>query len=101
MGSVWPGSGTHSAASFYVTGDPGVAFTISLPVSPVTINHVGSPKTMTVDDWRSVPEAEPGAGMLENGFQIVYIGATLNVGTLNDNPTGVYTGTYTVTFDFN
>jgi hypothetical protein len=101
MGSVWPGSGTHSAASFYVTGETGVAFTISLPVSPVTINHVGSPKTMTVDDWRSVPEAEPGAGMLENGFQIVYIGATLNVGTLNDNPTGVYTGTYTVTFDFN
>ncbi|MFN2314587.1 MAG: DUF4402 domain-containing protein, partial [Bacteroidales bacterium] len=27
MGSVWPGSGTHNAASFYVTGDPGVAYT--------------------------------------------------------------------------
>jgi len=101
MGSVWQGSGTHSAASFYITGDPGAAYTISLPAAPVTINHVGSPKTMTVDDWRSVPGAEPGAGMLENGYQIVYIGATLNVGTLNDNPTGVYTGTYTVTFDFN
>ena len=25
LGSVWPGSGTHNAASFYVTGDPGVA----------------------------------------------------------------------------
>jgi len=101
MGSVWSGSGTHSAASFYITGDPGAAYTISLPSEPVTINHIGSPKTMTVDEWRSVPGAEPGAGMLENGHQIVYIGATLNVGTLNDNPTGVYTGTYTVTFDFN
>ncbi len=101
MGSVWPGSGTHSAASFYVTGDPGVAFTISLPTAPVTITHTSSARTMNVEDWRSVPEAEPGAGMLENGFQVVYVGATLSVGTLNDNPIGVYTGTYTITFEFN
>ena len=101
MGSVWPGSGTHSAASFYVTGDPGVAFTVSLPSDPVTITHMGSARTMTVEEWRSVPEAEPGAGMLENGSQVVYVGATLNVGTLNDNPIGVYTGTYNITFEFN
>ncbi len=101
MGSVWPGSGTHSAASFYVTGDPGVAFTVSLPSDPVTITHMGSARTMTVEEWRSVPEAEPGAGVLENGSQVVYVGATLNVGTLNDNPVGVYTGTYTITFEFN
>ncbi|NLD62498.1 MAG: DUF4402 domain-containing protein, partial [Bacteroidales bacterium] len=60
MGSVWPGSGTHSAASFYVTGDPGVAYTVSLPSSPVTITHVSSARTMTVEDWTSVPFAEPG-----------------------------------------
>jgi hypothetical protein len=101
MGSVWPGSGTHSAASFYVTGDPGVAFTVRLPSDPVTITHMGSARTMTVEEWRSVPEAEPGAGMLENGSQVVYVGATLNVGTLNDNPVGVYTGTYNITFEFN
>jgi len=40
VGSVWPGSGSHSAASFYVTGDPGISYTVSLPVSPVTITHV-------------------------------------------------------------
>jgi hypothetical protein len=101
MGSVWPGSGTHSAASFYVTGDPGVAFTVSLPSDPVTITHMGSARTMTVEEWRSVPDAEPGAGVLENGSQVVYVGATLNVGTLNDNPVGVYTGTYNITFEFN
>ena len=101
MGSVWPGSGTHSAASFYVTGDPGVAYTVSLPSDPVTITHMGSARTMTVEEWRSVPEAEPGAGVLENGSQVVYVGATLNVGTLNDNPVGVYTGTYNITFEFN
>jgi hypothetical protein len=101
VGSVWPGSGSHSAASFYVTGDPGVSFTVSLPVSPVTITHVSSPRTMTVEDWKSVPLAEPGAGLLENGSQVVYVGATLKVGTLNDNPVGVYTGTYAITFEFN
>lgn len=101
MGSVWPGSGTHSAASFYVTGDPGVAYTVSLPSSPVTITHVSSARTMTVEDWTSVPFAEPGAGLLENGSQVVYVGATLRVGTINDNPVGVYTGTYTITFVFN
>lgn len=101
LGSVWPGSGTHSAASFYVTGNPGAAYTISLPSTPVTIRHMGSARTMEVEDWKSIPHAAPGAGMLENGFQIIYVGATLNVGTLTDNPVGVYTGTYTITFEFN
>ncbi|MCA1742307.1 MAG: DUF4402 domain-containing protein, partial [Bacteroidales bacterium] len=101
MGSVWPGSGTHNAASFYVTGDPGVAYTITLPVEPVTITHMGTARTMTVEDWISVPAPTPGAGMLADGSQTVYVGATLMVGTLNDNPVGIYTGTYTITFDFN
>jgi len=38
--------------------------------------------------------------MLQGGFQTVLVGATLKIGTLNDNPVGVYTGTYTITFDF-
>jgi hypothetical protein len=101
MGSVWPGSGAHSAASFYVTGDPGIAYTITLPADPVTITHMETARTMTVEDWTSVPAPTPGAGMLENGGQVVYIGATLKIGTLTDNPVGVYTGIYTVTFDFN
>ena len=101
LGSVWPGSGTHNAASFYVTGDPGAAYSITLPASPVTIRHMGTARSMTVEDWQSVPEAVPGAGMLENGSQTVYVGATLKIGNLNDNPVGVYTGTYTITFDFN
>ena len=101
LGSVWPGSGTHNAASFHVTGDPGIAYTITLPTAPVTITHLGTARTMTVEDWRSVPAPTPGAGMLEDGSQMVYVGATLKVGTIIDNPVGIYTGTYTITFDFN
>lgn len=40
-------------------------------------------------------------GMLQGGFQIVYVGATLKVGTIEDNPVGIYTGSYMITFDFN
>lgn len=101
LGSVWPGSGTHNAASFYVTGDPGIAYTITLPSEPVIITHMGTARTMRVEDWRSVPAPTPGAGMLADGAQTVYVGATLKVGTINDNPVGVYTGTYAITFDFN
>lgn len=100
LGSVWPGNGSRNAASFYVTGDIGVAYTITLPSEPVTITHMGSAKTMTVEDWTSSPSSEPGAGTLENGSQTVFVGATLKVGTLSDNPVGMYTGTYSVTFDF-
>jgi hypothetical protein len=56
---------------------------------------------MIVDDWVSVPNEGMGTGQLQNGFQVVYVGATLKVGNLNDNPIGIYTGSYKVTFDFN
>jgi len=101
LGSLWQGSGTHNAASFYVTGDPGVAYTITLPSDPVTITNMGTARTMTVEEWKSVPEPTPGSGMLEGGFQTVLVGATLKVGSLIDNPVGIYTGVYTITFDFN
>ena len=101
LGTVYTGSGTHNAASFYVTGDIDAAYTITLPSDPVVLTHVSNAKTIRVEDWVSVPAPGIGAGHLQGGFQIVYIGATLKLGTLYDNPVGVYTGTYSVTFDFN
>jgi len=56
---------------------------------------------MIVDEWVSIPAPGAGTGSLQNGSQTVYVGATLNVGTLNDNPAGIYTGTYEISFDFN
>ena len=101
LGSVFKGSGIHNAASFYVSGYIDAAFSITLPSSPVVLTHISSARTMIVRDWVSIPSPGPGAGMLQNGFQVVYVGATLNVGTLSDNPAGIYTGTYAITFDFN
>jgi hypothetical protein len=101
LGSVYTGTGIHNAASFYVSGDVDAAYTISLPTSPVVLTHVSSARTMLIIDWNSVPSPGIATGRLQNGFQVVYVGATLKVGTLIDNPVGIYTGTYNITFDFN
>jgi hypothetical protein len=101
VGSINKGMGIHNAASFYVSGDTDASYTISLPDSPVILKHSSSSKTMTIENWMSNPGPGTGAGILQDGYQIVYVGATLKVGTLSDNPVGVYAGTYTITFDFN
>jgi hypothetical protein len=101
LGTVFKGTGPHNAASFYVSGDLDAAYTISLPSTPVELKHATNSKTMQIESWSSIPSPGVGAGMLQNGFQVVYVGATLKVGTLHDNPLGIYTGSYTITFDFN
>lgn len=101
LGSVFSQSGLHNAASFYISGNEDAAFSITLPASPVLLTNVNNSRTMRVEQWISHPSSGTGTGMLQNGFQMVYVGATLKVGTLIDNPVGIYTGTYTITFDFN
>jgi len=101
LGSVYTGSGLHQAASFYISGDVDATYSISLPNAPVLITNTTSAKTMTVENWLSTPAPGIGTGRLQNGFQVVNVGATLKVGTLIDNPVGIYKGSYTVTFDFN
>jgi hypothetical protein len=100
-GSVFVGTGVHNPASFYVSGETDMAYSILLPVNPVVLTHISNSKTMLIDSWNSVPAPGIGTGMLQNGFQVVYVGATLRVGTLGDNPVGIYTGAYEITFGFN
>lgn len=100
-GSVVQGSGIHNAASFSVTGDNNTSFSINLPKTAAILTSTSGPKTMQIDNWLSVPSAGIGTGILQKGFLAVYVGATLEVGTINDNPVGIYTGSYTITFDFN
>lgn len=101
LGSVYQGTGLHNPACFFITGTEDAAFSISLPEEPVIITHETSARTMFVRDWRSVPSEGTGAGMLQDGFAEVFIGATLEIGTLLDNPVGRYRGSYNITFDFN
>jgi hypothetical protein len=101
VGSVYKGTGAYNAASFYVSGDADAAYTITLPSGAVILTHTQSAKTMRVENWISLPAPGLGAGKLINGYQVVFVGATLKVGTITDNPVGIYTGSYTITFDFN
>jgi hypothetical protein len=101
LGSVFAQAGLHNAASFYISGNEDAAFSITLPSGPVLLTNVTNSRTMKVEQWVSHPSSGTGTGMLQNGFQMVYVGATLKVGTLIDNPVGIYTGTFTITFDFN
>lgn len=101
IGTVILGSGVHNPASFYITGETDAAYSISLPSNPVVLTHVSNAKTMIIQNWTSVPPPGIGTGMLQNGFQVVYVGATLRVGTLSDNPVGLYTGAFEITFGFN
>jgi hypothetical protein len=101
LGSVVEGSGIHNAASFSLTGDIYTSFSINLPKTAAILTSTSGAKTMQVKNWSSFPSAGIGTGTLQKGFLAVYVGATLEVGTINDNPVGIYTGSYTITFDFN
>ena len=101
QGTVVLAGGTHSAASFYVSGQYEATFTIALPAGPEILTNLHNEKTMIVGEWRSSPEAGIGIGKLVGGASTVYIGATLTVGDMNANPVGLYAGTFSVTFAYN
>lgn len=100
-GTVALSGGTHNAASFYITGQYDVTVSIKLPTGPAILTNSVSSKTMEVYKWESVPNAGLGVGVLNNGSLTVNVGATLKVGNMIDNPVGIYTGTYSITFAYN
>jgi len=93
-------TGDYSAGSFTVLGASDASFTIKLPDNPAVLTHEKSGNTMQVKDWISTPSMEE-EGVLVEGSCNINIGATLVVGTLDENPVGVYSGTYTLTFAYN
>ncbi|HLN74226.1 MAG: DUF4402 domain-containing protein [Methylococcaceae bacterium] len=101
QGTVVLAGGTHSSASFLVSGQYEATFTISLPLGPVVLTNLQNEKTMIVSDWQSSPAPGVGMGKLVGGSMTIYIGATLNVGDMNANPVGMYAGTFTVTCAYN
>ena len=101
QGSVMLNGGFAQPGIFTVTGAPDASFTIQLPQGPALLIHQGSNKTMTVDGWASDPPAGNGNIILQQGQETVSIGATLQVGPIEDNPVGMYTGSFSLTFAYN
>jgi hypothetical protein len=101
VGSVVLSGGGHSAGSFIITGEENATFSISLPSGQSLLTNSTGTKTMAVSNWKSIPEPGIGAGVLTGGTQEVKVGATLIVGSMTDNPVGIYTGSYVITFSYN
>lgn len=100
QGSVVLSGGLAQPGIFVITGAPDASFSIQLPAQPTELMLQGSNKTMTVDAWVSDPPAGNSSGILSGGQEIVSIGATLLVGPPQDNPVGIYTGTFSLTFAY-
>ena len=87
--------GTFRAGTFDITGEPSATYAITLPGSAATLTSGGN--TMTVDTWVSSVGA---TGTLSGGgLETFTVGADLNVGATQAS--GAYTGTYSVTVDYN
>lgn len=101
LGSIYKGTGAHNAARFSLSGENNASFTIILPEDPVVLRHVSDARIMTIEKWMSSPGPGNGAGYLQDGSAIVYVGATLRIGPPDETPVGIYTGTYSISFAFN
>ncbi|MEM1105666.1 MAG: DUF4402 domain-containing protein [Pseudomonadota bacterium] len=86
-------SSDHTAASFNVTGEPESAYTITLPSSVAISNGNGG--NMTVNAFAG----SKASGTLSlGGTDSFNVGGTLNVAA--NQATGEYTGTFTVTVEY-
>jgi hypothetical protein len=100
-GTVVLTGGSYSPGHFLVSGAPGTSFTIRLPDNPSVLVHRQSGKTMQVEEWISDPPPGGDAVTLPDGSRSISIGATIIVGPLDENPVGLYAGTYLLTFAYN
>lgn len=101
QGTVVLGGGAANSAIFTITGEYESTFSITLPTGPATLTNILNAKTMQVTDWQSFPAPGIGVGKLTGGVMTVSVGAVLNVGNMNANPVGIYTGIYAITFAYN
>lgn len=100
-GTVNLAGGAYNAAIFYLTGQSNATVTIILPSASAMLTNSANGKTMEVTKWEAFPPAGLGAGVLSQGLLSLNVGATLKVGSLLNNPVGIYAGTYAVTFSYN
>jgi hypothetical protein len=92
------GSYPTSAAGFTVGGSPNNSYAITLPQDNV-VYLLNGEHSMGVNGFQS--SKEDNIGTLSGiGGDTFSVGATLSVGTLTDNPTGLYQGSFDVTVTY-
>ena len=87
---------TQTAASFNIGGDGVSTYSITLPADSVVVIDDGASHTMAVNSFISNPAT---TGTLTAGAQVLLVGATLTVASAQ--VAGSYTGTFSVTVEYN
>ena len=87
---------TQNQGTFHVTGAGSSTYSITLPADGVVNLSDGASHTMAVNTFVSNPS---GTGTLSSGAQDVNVGATLIVASAQ--VAGNYSGTYSVSVDYN
>lgn len=87
---------TVTAATFDIAGDGASGFSITLPASPINITHTNTVNTMAVGTFTSNPAT---SSTLVAGAKTISVGATLTVASAQ--LAGAYSGTFTVTVEYN
>lgn len=93
--------GTYNQAVFHILGEPDYNVAISVPTMPTMLTNIITGKTMQIHKWTSLPSLEAEIMLPTSGALNLNVGATLKVGDLNENPVGMYSGTYIITFSYN
>ena len=89
----------QNLASFSITGENKNSFSVSLPSQAVILKNSKNTNTLQMVDWQS--SVQPAKGEFEKNIWIVNFGAFFKMGSVNNNPAGVYSGTYPITFVYN
>ena len=100
-GSIVTNKEFYNSASYYVIGDNTTVLSVSLPRKPAELVNNANANRLLVSNWESTMSSELSGEAAKGGVQTVYVGATLEVASSEFNPRGIYTGMYTITFDFN
>lgn len=84
-----------SPATFDIQGAPNATYVVTFPAAVIMTN--GSPNSMVIDKFTSLPE---GGGVIDaSGQQTLYVGGTLNV--KSNQAFGTYSGEMAITVDYN
>lgn len=91
----------YQSGSIQIAGKDNYMYSINIPNQPITINNSQKSSSMVIDEWEINDPNSLHSGKLENGVQVLNIGATLNIGNRLETPNGLYAGTYSVTIVYN
>ena len=92
---ITAGTATRRAGTFNVTGENNATYSITLPASAV--NLTSGANTISIGTFTSSPT--PTGTLSAAGAQTLSVGATLTVASAQ--AAGAYTGTYSVTVNYN